>query len=277
LRRLAAPVGDGQLKRYGWLTDIHLNFLQMPECEAFLASIRAEELDGVLLGGDIAEGHTLGTYLPLLDRELACPVYFVLGNHDFYRSSFDDVRKEVRRLCRDYAHLQYLTDGVIVPLSETVALIGFDGWADGRLGQFFGKEVLMTDHLEIEDLACLDPEERLAKVNELGDEAAQYVRTHLPPALGQYERVILLTHVPPFPESCRRETDLPQEEILPHYCSQVVGEVLRDIMSRHPRKRLTVLCGHAHGRIEVQIADNLVVKTGGATYGAPALQEILTV
>jgi Icc-related predicted phosphoesterase len=265
------------MKRYGWLTDIHLNFLQMPDCEAFLASLRGDNLDGVLIGGDIAEGHTLETYLKMIDREIACPVYFVLGNHDFYNSSFAEVHATVRSVCRARQRLHYLTDEMLIALSPSTALIGHDGWADGRLGQFFGTQVMMTDHLEIEDLAILDPEERLVKVRELGDAVAQYVRTQLPPALEQYDRVILLTHVPPFPEACHRGADFPREEILPHYCSQIVGEVLRDIMSRHSRNTLTVLCGHTHGRREVQIADNLVVKTGGATYGAPRLQEVLTI
>ena len=35
---------------------------------------------------------------------------------------------------------------------------------------------------------------------------------------------------------------------------------------------MTVLCGHTHGKGEVQILPNLIVKTGGADYGKPELQ-----
>ena len=35
---------------------------------------------------------------------------------------------------------------------------------------------------------------------------------------------------------------------------------------------LTVLCGHTHGAGEVKILPNLLVKTGGAEYKKPELQ-----
>jgi Icc protein len=47
-----------------------------------------------------------------------------------------------------------------------------------------------------------------------------------------------------------------------------------EIMSRHPDRKLTVLCGHTHGEGEWQMLDNLRVLTGGAEYGHPAVQRI---
>ena len=46
-------------------------------------------------------------------------------------------------------------------------------------------------------------------------------------------------------------------------------------MKLHPQKKLTVLCGHPHGAGVAHILPNLIVKTGGATYGRPELQEVL--
>ena len=40
---------------------------------------------------------------------------------------------------------------------------------------------------------------------------------------------------------------------------------------------MTVLCGHTHGRGEARILENLLVLTGGATYGKPEVQRILEV
>lgn len=265
------------MKRYGWVTDIHLNFLLPPGCHAFLELINSLRLDGLLVSGDIAEGHTLETYLGALDEYLNCEIYFVLGNHDFYYSSIDRVRQMVRRVCRNAMRLHWLSSGLVVPLSDTTGLIGHDGWADGRVGNFFGSSVIMSDYLLIDELANIDSQTRFAKLKALGDEVADYLRELLPKALAQFDKVILLTHVPPFSEACRHSGEPSDLEFLPHFTCKVVGDLLRDVMKGHTDKQLTVLCGHAHRGGEAQIASNLMVKTGKATYGAPAIQEIITV
>ena len=48
-------------------------------------------------------------------------------------------------------------------------------------------------------------------------------------------------------------------------------------MAAHPECEMTVLCGHTHSPGEAQILPNLRVLTGGAEYGRPALQRVLTV
>jgi len=265
------------MKRLAWLTDIHLNFLQMPSCVEFLDHVSRQNVDAVLISGDIAEGRTLDTYLGLIDRRLTCPVYFVLGNHDFYYSSVAATRSQVRSLSNLSERLYWLTDGVTVPLNETTALLGHDGWADGRIGGYFNSTVLMTDYLIIDELARADSLTRYRKLNELGDECAAYLSENLPPAFDQFEHVILLLHVPPFKEACWYEGHISGEEFLPHFTCQAAGDTLMEIMSQYPSRQLTVLCGHSHGRGQAQIRDNLLVKTGSAVYGAPSIQEIITI
>jgi Icc protein len=274
------PVGlfsSRAMKRLAWLTDIHLNFLEGSACSRFLDEVAREQPDGILISGDLAEGHTIETYLRMVAERLICPVYFVLGNHDFYFSNFRDVRQAIRNLCRSQPNLHWLSEGGVIPLSEKTALIGHDGWADGRFGDFFNSDVDMTDYFLIENLARMDSHSRFEKLNHLGDDAAAFVDRLLPEALRQYQRVILVTHVPPFREACRYDGEICDDNYLPHFACRALGESLTNIMQEFPAGHLTVLCGHTHVRAVVEIAPNLVVKTGGAEYGAPAIQEILTV
>jgi hypothetical protein len=53
-----------------------------------------------------------------------------------------------------------------------------------------------------------------------------------------------------------------------------VGDALREAASRFTDRRITVLCGHTHSPGEVKISDNLLVLTGGAEYGRPAVQRV---
>jgi 3',5'-cyclic-AMP phosphodiesterase len=265
------------MKRWGWATDIHLNFLDGAALGEFLSTLRNADLDGLLVGGDIAESDTLRSALGTLETQFGRPVYFVLGNHDYYFASFAAVRREVAELCAASPALRYLTGGPALPLSERTGVVGHDGWADARSGDYTGSEILFNDYFLIEDLAGLDADERRVKLNELGDEAARALAASLPAALEQFENLVALFHFPPFASACWYRGEVSPDDYLPHLCCTVAGEVLADTMSRYPRRQLTVLCGHTHGGGCVQIAPNLIVKTGAARYGAPALQEVLVV
>jgi len=120
-----------------------------------------------------------------------------------------------------------------------------------------------------------DPQERLAKLHALGDEAAAHFRAVLPAAQSRFRHVIALTHVPPFRESCWHEGKVSDDNWLPFFSCKAVGDALVEAMAMAPDRKMTVLCGHTHSGGEVQILPNLRVLTGGARYGQPAVQRVL--
>ena len=89
--------------------------------------------------------------------------------------------------------------------------------------------------------------------------------------------VIVLTHVPPFREACWHRGRVSDDEWLPHFACRAVGEALVEAMAAHPECEMTVLCGHTHSAGEAQVLPNLRVLTGGAEYGRPEVQRVLTV
>jgi hypothetical protein len=48
-------------------------------------------------------------------------------------------------------------------------------------------------------------------------------------------------------------------------------------MAKHPKCKLTVLCGHTHSSGVANILPNLCIKTGSAEYGHPSLQELIII
>ena len=46
-------------------------------------------------------------------------------------------------------------------LTKDAALVGVDGWADGRLGDYARSTVMLNDYLLIENIAGLDKARRL--------------------------------------------------------------------------------------------------------------------
>jgi 3',5'-cyclic AMP phosphodiesterase CpdA len=265
------------MKHLTWVTDIHLNFISMAKVEAFCDSIVSERPDAVLVGGDIGEAHDFADYLRVLADRLERPIYFVLGNHDFYFGSIANVRSAAAELTRQSEWLRYLPCCGVVELTESTCLIGHDAWGDGRIGDYAGSQVMMNDYRLIEELTGLDRATRLRKLNALGDEAADYLGRLLPDALARYRNVLTLLHVPPFKEACWHEGRISDDDWLPHFTCKAVGDLLRNAMSARPDCKMRVLCGHTHGAGEARILPNLYVKTGAAEYGRPSLQELMLV
>jgi 3',5'-cyclic AMP phosphodiesterase CpdA len=266
------PAPRPPVRRLAWATDIHLNFLSASGMDTFCASLAREEPDAVLITGDIAEAPSLASLLSVVAAELETPIYFVLGNHDFYRGSISRVREAVRALCRQSSWLAWLPGEGVVSLGEDVALIGVDGWADGRLGDYSRSPVVLNDYVLIAELAGLTRAARLAMLNGLGDEEAARLGELLDAALGAHRRVIVGTHVPPFKEACWHEGKISNDDWLPHFSCRATGEVLRRAALARPDRKIRVLCGHTHGAGTAEILPNLKVVTGGAEYGEPRVQ-----
>ena len=262
------------MTRVAWLTDIHLNFLKPVQVEKFYRQIKESQPDYVLISGDIGEAPRLKYYLQHLESRLPYPLYFVLGNHDYYGASIEDVECLMREVTTDLPRLHWLTIEGVVELAPNVGLTGHDGWADGRYGNYEASSVMLNDYLSIRDFIGLTKAKRLTLLNSLGDAAACYVLEWLPKALARYDHVFFMTHVPPFPEACLHEGKSYADDWLPHFASKAVGDALVKVMLNHSNKKLTVLCGHTHGRVEVHILDNLLVMTGGAEYGRPEVQRV---
>lgn len=279
------------MAQIAWCSDLHLNFVPLldPALERIAAEVRKADADMLVICGDISGGgRTLEDALTALEIHFNLPIRFVLGNHDAYRLSFDEMCKITGRVVSesitlhdDVRVLSWLTDGVIERVSEDAVLIGHDGWYDARAG-LVRNMVILNDFYEITDLAPFSawsrvPELLIMKMREIADEAANYLDMILPQALAQARKVVLVTHVPPFPQAAWHEGKQSEPDYLPFFCSVCAGNVLVKHMEANPDKELLVLCGHTHGEGEVQILPNLRVLTAGARYGHPKLQGVIDV
>jgi predicted MPP superfamily phosphohydrolase len=262
------------VRRIVWLTDLHLNFLHYDDIEKFILRVAAAKPDVVLLGGDIAEATDLFKYLHQMARTLPVPIYFVLGNHDFYFSSIEKVRNEIRELTRETPNLVWLGDANPIELTPKTGLVGHDGWADARAGDYIRSMVMMYDYQLIEELAALNKEARWLRLKQLGDEAAAHIRRVLPVALERFPQVFVLTHVPPWREACWYQGQISNDEWLPHFTCLAMGEAIESIARDFPDRQLTVLCGHTHSAGVAHPLPNVTVLTGGAEYGAPDIQQV---
>ena len=279
----AVPAGAGSaddsprftFRRMAWVSDLHLNFCKAKKLDEFLALLAAEKPEALLVGGDTGEADSIEGYLRDLARRLAVPVFFVLGNHDFYGGSVAGVRRRIEALAKGSSDLHWLSRMGPVEIAPGVGLVGHDAWADGGYGDYASSRVRLSDHWLIEDLAGLDSGGRLRVMRTLGQEAAAHLRQVLPEALGRFETVVVLTHVPPFQEATWYEGRISDPYYLPHFSCKSTGDVLLEEARRRPDRKVLVLCGHTHSPGRARLLPNLVVETGAAVYGAPSVERIL--
>lgn len=94
--------------KLAWLTDIHLNFIDLTQRQKFYQEIIDSLCDGLLISGDIAEALCLEELLQELALYLKKPIYFVLGNHDYYRGQIQKVQHVATKLTQSNEYLFWL-------------------------------------------------------------------------------------------------------------------------------------------------------------------------
>lgn len=263
--------------KIAWATDIHFNFIDAAKRAAFAAEARHTGADALLITGDIAEAHDVCHLLAELDRALGLPIYFVLGNHDCYGSYVAAVHARVRAMCAASERLRWLSDMPAVRLGDAVALVGCDGWADGRYGNYDRSPVKLNDSVCIKDLAELTKGPRLAAMQRLADASAALLRERLSEALCDHQRVLVATHVPPFVEACWHEGRISGPDWLPFFASKATGDVLLEAADAWPAREIEVYCGHTHSGGLARVRPNLVVTTGAAAYGQPRVAGVMEI
>lgn len=263
------------MPRIAWATDVHLEFCSTARIERFTDEVRATAPDVLLLGGDIATARSLTTALGLLEARIPCPIWFVLGNHDFYGGSIRSVRAEVVARTESSANLRWLPAAGVVSLSAETAVIGVDGWGDARYGDVQSSGVRLNDFRLILEVIGLDQEARVRQLNLLGDEEGVRLRHLLSLAVATHRRIVVVTHVPPFAEAAWHEGKPSAPDWSPFFACKATGDVLVEVAGERPDVELLVLCGHTHGAGEYVPLPNLRVLTGGAEYGEPRVQGVL--
>jgi len=281
--------------KLAWFTDMHLDHITRDPLGQFDGRFNLDKADSVsvfckkivkqynpdaiMIGGDISNAELILDHLNLLSLSFGKKVYFVLGNHDYYGSSLDNVDERVKAFVKGKRKLTWLDAANPIKLTENTALVGSSLWTDGKAGNWRTSNVWLNDYGMIADLRS-SPYDTARLEKKLEYHAGQLTRVlvkKLKRALKKYNNIIMLTHVAPFWEGSFFDGKVQDDNWAPHFVCTVAGEQIREVMEKYPDKHLTIYSGHTHGSGEKQIADNIFVKNGRATYGKLELQEVIEV
>lgn len=273
------------MRKFAWCTDVHLDFLDREGRNAikerFLSPISRAGFEGLIVTGDVSLSDDIVRHLDMIDQVLNVPVYFVLGNHDFYGSSFEEVRRRVQAFCMGSVNMKYMTGAGHISLSSSIAIVGDDGWYDARYGDPHTSSLVMSDWLRITDYS----RNGAMRVNEVGlvphrktivgisrkfaDEAAERVKTAVSNAAETHRTVVVLTHVPPWPKAHKHSRKTNHIASHPWYTSKATGDAIESVAAEHPNVKFEVFCGHTHGKADLVVSHNITCHVGGSEYGSP--------
>lgn len=257
-----------------WITDTHFNFLPDTYISSFAKMLLHDKPDisGLVITGDISDGKKLDIHLPQLAETLRFPIYFTLGNHDYYSSSFDYIDKLTENITNRYDNLHWLNKGNCY--RDNISIVGVTGWYDSRIGNIHTR-IMLNDFGEIEDLWIGKTYKDLLfeLIRKRADKEANQLDILLMQEVldKDSDHVLVCTHVSPYPESSWHEGSLSNNQWLPWFCSIATGNILDKYMEMFPEKQYTVLSGHGHSRGIYKRSDNLIVYSGAAEYFNPFL------
>jgi hypothetical protein len=250
-----------------WVSDLHFENAEAPDAvDRIVDAWNRSAAEAVVCTGDIAEGALLLPTLRRIDDRLTKPFYFVLGNHDFYDGSIDAIRQQVATLARRSRRLNYLTAEGPVALDDRTALVGDDGWSDGRVGSFLTSDVTMRDYERIPELSGIASSLLAERLFRLGTGSAERLRPKLDAAVASTRTVLVATHVPPFRQACRYKGYIADDCWAPHFVCGSMGEALTEVALLYPDRRVETYCGHCHHAAAYRPLSNLTVYASGACY-----------
>lgn len=278
--------------KYAWCTDVHLDFLQGSDDKLvkFANELIVGDPTGIFMTGDISVAPSLVYHLSVIERVVQRPIYFVLGNHDYYGNSTEAVRKTMREVSNMSQYLKYMPVTPYVPLTQTTAVVGHDGWYDALLGDWQNSTFAMTDWMSIHDFlpasggklgmqtgAGFNKGSIVAQARKMAHEGVLHVQNGIKKAVRFHKQIVVLTHFPPFAESHIFQGKVGDANAMPWFTSKLMGDMLLDAARSFPNTGFIVLAGHTHGEYHGNVLKNLAVHVGGAEYGQPKLQNLIDV
>ncbi len=260
-----------------WITDPHLDHLRSKEALiSFIKELHKRESDALLITGDIAESHTIKDYLGILSGAYQRPIYFVLGNHDYYGGWIEATQRGVQDVCKSVPSgiLNWMPDTGCVSLTPDVFLVGHGGLYDAQEGGGVGIDMVMTDLYfpkGIYDLAIAlrqGTHYLFEALQNLANSCAEHIEHSIQEALqAKAKKVIVLTHVPPFLEASYFRGQPCELRMRPWYVNRTLGDKLLAISKKYSNVDFIVLAGHTHGKRSVSMRHNLHVHVGSSRYG----------
>lgn len=231
----------------------------------FIDRITSINADGLILTGDISNGLWLESDLRYLAEHHKKPIYFVLGNHDYYWRHIGSVQNDVRRLCSEYPNLIWLTESSLQIIAPNVSLVGHEGWFDANCGDRDATQWAVDRILNLDFWRVGDHVDQIYMWREMAKLSASILEEKIRSALANSRIVYVATHFPPWKEASRADGKILEKLWHAYNTNVVLGQKLEDIAAK-TTSQIVVLAGHTHLSCNLTVSKNLTCRVAQSSY-----------
>jgi predicted MPP superfamily phosphohydrolase len=266
-------------ENYVWLSDTHFDHTGDPGVIALAEEIVKVNPTGIFVTGDIATSDKFVYYLSALEKITQRPIYFVLGNHDYYGSSFENTEKKAINVSSISTHIKYLGNVSYMNIGQQTAVLGVDGWYDALNGSWRTAQqtAKLSDWTLIGDFVkCKSMESIVALSKKRANEQVTSLMAKIKAATRYAKNLIILTHVPPV-QMCDQVTTLDINTLVPFFTCRMLDDLMMQAAASYQNKSFMVLAGHTHLSGTSKPANNLMYMTPTIEYGHPVISRIVQV
>ena len=265
-------------KKFVWLSDTHLSMSILPAMKRrFIDRITSIDADGLVITGDISNGLWLESDLRYLAVHHPKPIYFVLGNHDYYWRHMGSVHEDVRRLCKEFPNLVWLTESDPVMLDEDVALVGHEGWFDANCGDRDATAWAVDRLLNLDFWRMRDHVDQVYEWRNMAKTSALAIEEKIEKIRERASMVYVATHFPPWKEASRADGKIFESLWHAYNTNVTLGESLLKIAQKS-KLQINVLAGHTHLSCNLAVRKNLNCRVAPASYwGAVGPEELIII
>jgi predicted phosphohydrolase len=253
-------------KKYVWLTDTHLSMSIIPAMKRrFIDRIKSIGADGLIITGDISNGLWLESDLRYLAEHHQKPIYFVLGNHDYYWRHMGSVHEDVRRLCKEYSNLFWLSENDPITLTEGVALVGHEGWFDANCGDRDSTYFAVDRFINLDIWRAGDHVDQIFMWREMAKISSEAIEQKVISAAKKAEVIYIATHFPPWKEASRADGKFLEKLWHAYNTNTTLGKTL-ERLTQTVKAQLVVLAGHTHLSCNFTVSKRLQCRVAPASY-----------
>lgn len=246
-----------------WMTDIHADKKSEADVLQIIEQINEASPSYICITGDIAEHKHTVDFLNLLKSKIARPIFFVLGNHDYYQTAIEDFSSYIASLYAQ-TNLFYLPSYDAIALNDTTGIIGIDNWYNLSDHDFAQAEIRAQDFDQIIDVKGLKSNELISFFEQKYRENLKQLEKKLSLTLQTYDQIYVLMHVPPFHPTNFFDKETLQSAWRYYWSCDPIGKFLVEFMKGYPEKSIIILSGHTHVKGKHQPAPNIKAYVGDA-------------
>lgn len=240
------------------ISDTHWDKCDTLTWQKKMAALMRLEVEALVHCGDIAEPPTLLAALDFWEAEANFPMYFALGNHDYYGKHIQSQQRFLRRWCGDKRRVHYLSS--LPGLSNQASiLMAIDSWYDayGITGE--QSERFFFDKAFIKDFETLNCGQIIDLLKSLWQQQLQELSAKVEQAIGLgISSINILSHIPPL-QVKQRALFPRQKEAMGLFTSQLLASQIFKWAEAHSAIDWHLICGHWHIETQYKLSQNCTV------------------